>query len=57
MTKLATKEGINLDDNKYDWCLKATIISRYPDFYNFFDCPSVNPFDKRGRIYSGGQKQ
>lgn len=31
---LAKKKKINLDDNIYDWGVKAVTIKYYPEFYN-----------------------
>ena len=34
---LASKKNIKLDDNLYDWSVKAVIMRDYPKFYDFLD--------------------
>jgi hypothetical protein len=49
-TSVATKEGINLYDNCFDWSVKAVAIKYYPDFFNFLKRADVNPFNKLGKF-------
>jgi hypothetical protein len=45
---LADKEGLNLLNNRYDWCVKAVAIKKYPNFYDWVKNSNMNPFDAKG---------
>jgi len=45
---LADKEGLNLLNNRYDWCVKAVAIKKYPNFYDWIKNSNMNPFDAKG---------
>lgn len=47
---LADKEGLNLFNNRYDWCVKAITIQKYPNFYDWIKNSEINPFDKKGQF-------
>jgi hypothetical protein len=50
LQSLADKEGLNLHNNRYDWCVKAVAIQKYPNFYDWIKNSEFNPFDKKGQF-------
>ena len=47
-TSIAMKEGIDLNDNMYDWAVKALAIKNYPNFYDVAKHNGINLFDRNG---------
>jgi hypothetical protein len=48
LTNLAAREDIILDDNLYDWGVKAVAIRKYPNFYNWIENPESSPLNTKG---------
>jgi len=49
-TKLAAREEIELDDDLFDWNVRAMTIKNHPNFFDFIKNQEVHPFDRRGRF-------
>ena len=47
---LAQREGINLNDNRYDWCVKAVAIQRQPMFYEQMKANNAKMLDDNGNF-------
>jgi hypothetical protein len=41
---------IDLNDNVYDWCYRATTISHFPSFYDFVSNKNANPLNDHGHF-------
>ena len=50
LLRLANKEGLNLKNGSYDWCVKASAIQRCPSYFDWMSHQDVNPFDKKGKF-------
>ena len=49
-TSLADKEKIDLNDNMYDWSVRAVTLKNHSNFYDFIKNQESHPFNNRGRF-------
>ena len=43
-TDLAAREGIDLNDNMYDWSVRAVTLKSHSNFFDFVKSQDVHPF-------------
>jgi len=49
-TDLAAREGIDLNDNMYDWTVRAVTLKSHSNFFDFVKSQDVHPFQNDGRF-------
>ena len=50
ITGLAKKENIDLNDQLFDWNIRAITIKKHSYFFDFISNLEAHPFDRRGRF-------
>ena len=54
--RIADQNHIKLDDNIFDWSVRATTIKSFPNYFDFIENQEINPLNDQGRFPQQAQR-